>query len=346
MTLMVCMTVPSGRSVVAARGRGNWKAMKTAANKARPGNAGSIHTAADVLREGMMPTPGLAQCIVPLIDDMWIQPVHPSRRNGPSPLNNLFQMESARRTGNVPSIPPSSSNPIDVFPLGPFPSCPAFPSEETPREPSAYFLYSLAMNREALLGLLSGGLVAGIGLWLLYRKRGWVDVSPQLRTMSVSRMKYLLAGTFFFGAAIAFVMDLFNGTLMRPVVIGFALLFGSIFCLSWYWANSGGWRGWFCFIPLGALVYYIQTHNAGTAALGHVSHRVSIRRIRHFLRHGSLRRIFPQAHQHRRSASTPRRNRTRTGPPAAKPVVADPSVSGYSGVCGRERLPAGERGRR
>jgi hypothetical protein len=83
MTFMVCMTVPSGRSVVAARGRGNWKAMKTAANKARPGNAGSIHTAADVLREGMMPTPGLAQCSVPLIDDMWIQPVDPKSKKWP-----------------------------------------------------------------------------------------------------------------------------------------------------------------------------------------------------------------------------------------------------------------------
>jgi hypothetical protein len=50
MTSMVCMTVPSGRSVVVARGRGNWKAMKTAATKPRPGGAGSIYTAADVLR--------------------------------------------------------------------------------------------------------------------------------------------------------------------------------------------------------------------------------------------------------------------------------------------------------
>jgi stage II sporulation SpoE-like protein len=175
-------------------------------------------------------------------------------------------MESARRTGNVPSIPPSSSNAIDVFPLGPFPSCPAFPSEETPREPSTYFLYSLAMNREALLGLLSGGLVAGIGLWLLYRKRGWVDVSPQLRTMSVGRMKYLLAGAFFFGAAIAFVMDLFNGALTRPVVIGFALLFGSIFCLILVLGKFWGVARVVLIIPLGALAYYIETHNAGTAA--------------------------------------------------------------------------------
>lgn len=83
MTSMVCMTVPSGRSVVAVRGRGNWKAMKTAATKPRPGGAGSIYTAADVLREGMMPTPGFAQSIVPLIDDMWIRPVDPKSNKWP-----------------------------------------------------------------------------------------------------------------------------------------------------------------------------------------------------------------------------------------------------------------------
>jgi hypothetical protein len=83
MTSIVCMTVPSGGSVVAARGRGNWKAMKTAATKPRPGGAGSIYTAADVLREGMMPTPGLAQSIVPLIDDMWIRPVDPKSNKWP-----------------------------------------------------------------------------------------------------------------------------------------------------------------------------------------------------------------------------------------------------------------------
>jgi hypothetical protein len=83
MTSVVCMTVPSGCSVVAVRGRGNWKAMQTASNKPRPGGAGSIHTAGDVLREGMMPTPGLVQCIVPLINDMWIQPVDQMSNNWP-----------------------------------------------------------------------------------------------------------------------------------------------------------------------------------------------------------------------------------------------------------------------
>jgi hypothetical protein len=75
MTYVVCMTVPAGASVVVARGRGSWKAMKTPAGKLRPGGAGSIKTVDDVLREGMMPMPGLPQCVLPLIDDMWIQPV-------------------------------------------------------------------------------------------------------------------------------------------------------------------------------------------------------------------------------------------------------------------------------
>ena len=37
MTYVVCMTVPAGASVVVARGRGSWKAMKTPAGKLRPG---------------------------------------------------------------------------------------------------------------------------------------------------------------------------------------------------------------------------------------------------------------------------------------------------------------------
>jgi hypothetical protein len=68
------------------------------------------------------------------------------------------------------------------------------------------------MDSVLLVFLLTGVGVATV-LWLVYRKRGWVFVSPQLETMSVRRMKYLLAGTFFFGAAIAFEMDLsFSGT--------------------------------------------------------------------------------------------------------------------------------------
>jgi hypothetical protein len=83
MTFLVCMTIPSGGSAVAARGRGSWKAMKTPAGKPRPGGAGNIHAVGDVLREGMMPIPGLTQCFVPLLDDMWIQPVDPKSAKWP-----------------------------------------------------------------------------------------------------------------------------------------------------------------------------------------------------------------------------------------------------------------------
>jgi hypothetical protein len=63
------------------------------------------------------------------------------------------------------------------------------------------------MDLSVLLGLLIAGVLSGAGMWLLYRKRGWVDVSPHLRTMPVHRMKYLPAGTFFMGAAIAFLVN-------------------------------------------------------------------------------------------------------------------------------------------
>ena len=119
-----------------------------------------------------------------------------------------------------------------------------------------------------LVGLLLGGLIAGVGIWLLYRKRGWVDVSPQLRTMPVRRMKYLLAGTFFLGVAIAFVMDLFNGTLTRTVVVGLAFLFGAIFVLIQLLGKFVGAARVALVIPLGAIVYYIESHHAGTAAPG------------------------------------------------------------------------------
>jgi hypothetical protein len=124
------------------------------------------------------------------------------------------------------------------------------------------------MDMNVLVGLLLGGLIAGVGIWLLYRKRGWVDVSPHLRTMPVRRMKYLLAGTFFLGAAIAFVMDLFNGTLMRTVVVGLAFLFGAICCLILLLGKYVGAARVVLVIPLGVIVYYIESHHARTAAPG------------------------------------------------------------------------------
>jgi hypothetical protein len=73
---LVCMDVPPGASVVVARGRGNWRAMRTPLGQTRPGGALSIHSPDDViLKEKIMPLPGTVQYVVPLYSDMWIQPV-------------------------------------------------------------------------------------------------------------------------------------------------------------------------------------------------------------------------------------------------------------------------------
>jgi hypothetical protein len=70
------MAVPAGASVVAARGRGNWKAMRTPPGKTRPGGAPSITTPGDVMTSaGMMPIPGTVQCVVPLFNDMWVNQI-------------------------------------------------------------------------------------------------------------------------------------------------------------------------------------------------------------------------------------------------------------------------------
>ncbi len=70
------MLVPSGASVVVARGRGNWKAMRTPRGATRPGGLPGIGTAASVLTAaGMVPIPGTVQCVVPLFNDMWVNQV-------------------------------------------------------------------------------------------------------------------------------------------------------------------------------------------------------------------------------------------------------------------------------
>jgi hypothetical protein len=74
------MSVPSGASVVVARGRGDWRAMRTPPGVTRPGANPSIVTAQDVMTgAGMMPIPGVAQCVVPLFNDMWVNQI--SRRS-------------------------------------------------------------------------------------------------------------------------------------------------------------------------------------------------------------------------------------------------------------------------
>lgn len=77
MLQIACMFVPAGASVAVARGRGDWKAMRTPANIPRPGGpAVAIKTAADVMTHaGMMPIPGVVQCFVPFFNDNWVRPV-------------------------------------------------------------------------------------------------------------------------------------------------------------------------------------------------------------------------------------------------------------------------------
>lgn len=70
------MAVPAGATVVVIRGRGNWKAMRTAPGKTRPGGAAGISTPDDVITHlGLMPIPGTTQCVVPLFNDNWITQV-------------------------------------------------------------------------------------------------------------------------------------------------------------------------------------------------------------------------------------------------------------------------------
>lgn len=77
MLYIACMTVPAGNRVVVVRGRGNWKAMRTPAAGSRPGGAPRIGSQGDVLDHlKMMPIPGTRQCVVPLFNDNWIQPVN------------------------------------------------------------------------------------------------------------------------------------------------------------------------------------------------------------------------------------------------------------------------------
>ncbi len=78
------MSVPVGVSVVAARGKGNWRALRTPSAKISAGAARQIGTADDVmLKLGMMPIPGTAQCIVPIFNDNWVTQVSKSSTQWP-----------------------------------------------------------------------------------------------------------------------------------------------------------------------------------------------------------------------------------------------------------------------
>ncbi len=81
MLFIACMAVPVGNSVVVLRGRGNWKAMQTPPGPSTPGLAQTRrapchpHSRRRDAPLGMMPIPGTRQCVVPLFNDNWIQPV-------------------------------------------------------------------------------------------------------------------------------------------------------------------------------------------------------------------------------------------------------------------------------
>lgn len=75
LTHLACMQVPAGNLVVVVRGRGDWQAMRTAPGAVRRGGRQPIHSVHDVIREGMMPTPGVEQLLIPLFNDLWVRPV-------------------------------------------------------------------------------------------------------------------------------------------------------------------------------------------------------------------------------------------------------------------------------
>jgi len=73
MTEIACMQVWAGSRVVAIRGRGNWRAMRSQPGKPLTPNVTSPGDVIDLLR--MVPIQGTYQCIVPLYNDMWVRSV-------------------------------------------------------------------------------------------------------------------------------------------------------------------------------------------------------------------------------------------------------------------------------
>jgi len=69
MSDIACMQVPTG-SLVVVRGRGTWRAMRSASLPP------SIKTPGDVMDlHGSMPIAGTYQCVVPLYSDMWVRKI-------------------------------------------------------------------------------------------------------------------------------------------------------------------------------------------------------------------------------------------------------------------------------
>lgn len=73
---MAVMLVPTGWTLVAIRGKGDWKALRTAPGANLAPGVSPIVTQEDVIEKlGMMPIPGTIQYMVPLFSDGWVRQV-------------------------------------------------------------------------------------------------------------------------------------------------------------------------------------------------------------------------------------------------------------------------------
>ncbi len=90
----------------------------------------------------------------------------------------------------------------------------------------------LALVREMRIEPLLLGLVSGVAIvmllgWLLFRRMGVDWFGSHLRDLPVRRLRYLLAARFLRMASVGFLVDVcLRGSMSRPMVLLFALLFG------------------------------------------------------------------------------------------------------------------------
>lgn len=78
-----------------------------------------------------------------------------------------------------------------------------------------------------LLSIASGLAIVMLLGWLLFRRMGFDWFGSHLRDLPVRRLRYLLAARFLRMASVGFLVDVcLGGTMSRPVVLLFALLFG------------------------------------------------------------------------------------------------------------------------
>jgi Stage II sporulation protein E (SpoIIE) len=78
-----------------------------------------------------------------------------------------------------------------------------------------------------LLGVVSGVAIVMLLGWLLFRRIGVDWFGSHLRDLPVRRLRYLLAARFLRMASVGFLVDVcLRGSMSRPMVLLFALLFG------------------------------------------------------------------------------------------------------------------------